>query len=244
MSSVGNDPDEYTPGNQADGSYYNLFPESPRPGLIGGQYADMQAGSPAHSGMGNGPGVDMGGDGTGLPPSVTIAPDLPQQAGPNPDTSPGRPLMLDAQLESQQPASSVQNFTQTALSGSGARTVDIDKFVGAMDRNALPQSKGICATNSRLGLEAGGLDTTGHPVDAKDYGPFLVTHGAAAVPSDNYAPQAGDIAVFDGTDQHKYGHIQVFDGNQWVSDFKQRGYSPYRDKSSTPPSTVYRFPGN
>ena len=40
MSSTGSDPDEYTPGNQADGSYYNLFPESSQPGLIGGQYAD------------------------------------------------------------------------------------------------------------------------------------------------------------------------------------------------------------
>ena len=37
MSGIGSDPDEYAPGNQPDGVFYNLFPESPQPGLLGGQ---------------------------------------------------------------------------------------------------------------------------------------------------------------------------------------------------------------
>jgi len=52
MSSAGSDPDaknigEQAPGNQPDGSYYNLFPESSQPGLFGGQYADMMAMRPS-----------------------------------------------------------------------------------------------------------------------------------------------------------------------------------------------------
>jgi len=243
MSSIGSEPDDQAPGNQPDGSFYNLFPDSSQPGLLGGQYATMMASAPPTgmagvdaAAMGENPDVSY--DGTGLPPSVTLAPNLPQQGTLDSSSSPNWPLMLDPYTPPTVPdLSQAQNRPATG-------NIDINKLVTAMDRNALPQSKGICATNSRLGLEAGGLDTTGHPIDAKDYGPFLVTHGAAAVSSDNYAPQAGDVAVFEGTDKHKYGHIEVFDGNQWVSDFMQRGYSPYKDKTSTPPSTVYRFPEN
>jgi hypothetical protein len=88
MSSIGSDPDEYTPGNQPDGSYYNLYPTSPEPGLFGGQYADMQANSPPTGMTGVGAAAlglnpDISGDDTGLPPSVTVAPNLPQQADPS-----------------------------------------------------------------------------------------------------------------------------------------------------------------
>ena len=36
-------------------------------------------------------------------------------------------------------------------------------------------------------------------------------------------------------------HIAVYDGKQWVSDFKQRNMSPY---AISPPSAIYRFPDN
>jgi hypothetical protein len=85
------------------------------------------------------------------------------------------------------------------------------------------------------------MDTTGRPASAKDYGPFLLKKGAQVVPGgDDYTPQKADIAVFDGTDAHPHGHIQIFTGTQWVSDFKQNRFSPY--KTDIPPSTIYRFP--
>ena len=113
-------------------------------------------------------------------------------------------------------------------------------MVNYMDAHAQAKSQGTCATACRKGMEAGGLDTKGHPVAAKDYGPFLTKHGASGVSGDNYKAQKGDIAVFGGNDSHPYGHIEVYDGKQWVSDFKQNNYSPYR--TDVPDSTVYRFP--
>lgn len=86
------------------------------------------------------------------------------------------------------------------------------------------------------------MATDDRPIAAGDYGPFLLRHGARVVENnESYIPQPGDTAVFDKTDAHPYGHIEVFDGQQWVSDFKQRSFSPYRDIESTPPVTIYRI---
>ncbi len=77
--------------------------------------------------------------------------------------------------------------------------------------------------------------------DAADYGPFLLRHGAQTVSPESYVPAVGDVVVFDKTDQHPCGHIELYDGHQWVSDFMQRSFSPYRDASTTPPFTIYRL---
>jgi hypothetical protein len=112
-----------------------------------------------------------------------------------------------------------------------------------MDAHALSRSSHHCAMYCRLGMEAAGLDTGDRPRsgDAGDYGPFLLRHGAQTVPQDSYVPQVGDVVVFDKTGQHPYGHIEMYDGQHWVSDFKQHSFSPYRDAASTPLFTIYRL---
>jgi hypothetical protein len=112
-----------------------------------------------------------------------------------------------------------------------------------MDAHALSRSSHHCAMYCRMGLEAAGLDTADRPRsgDAGDYGPFLLRHGAQTVPHDSYVPQVGDVVVFDKTEQHPYGHIKMYDGQHWVSDFKQNSFSPYRDAASTPSFTIYRL---
>jgi hypothetical protein len=112
-----------------------------------------------------------------------------------------------------------------------------------MDAHALTRSSHRCAMYCRLGMEAAGLNTADRPQsgDAGDYGPFLLRHGAQTVAPDSYVPQVGDVVVFDKTDQHPFGHIEMYDGHQWVSDFMQHSFSPYRDASSTPPFTIYRL---
>jgi len=94
-----------------------------------------------------------------------------------------------------------------------------------------------------MGLAAAGIDTADRPQsgDAGDYGPFLLRHGAKTVSPDSYNPQVGDVVVFDKTSQHPFGHIEMYDGHQWVSDFMQHGFSPYRNSSATPSFTIYRL---
>ena len=117
------------------------------------------------------------------------------------------------------------------------------QLVAWMDAHALTRSSHHCAMYCRLGMEAAGLSTQDRPRsgDAGDYGPFLLRHGAQVVARDSYTPQVGDTAVFDKTAQHPNGHIEMYDGQRWVSDFMQHSFSPYRDAASTPPFTIYRL---
>jgi hypothetical protein len=121
--------------------------------------------------------------------------------------------------------------------------LDKNRLADWMDAHALTRSSHHCAMYCRLGMEAAGLGTQDRPRsgDAGDYGPFLLRHGAQVVAPESYTPQVGDTVVFDKTAQHPSGHIEMYDGRQWVSDFMQRSFSPYRDAGSTPPFTIYRL---
>jgi len=110
-------------------------------------------------------------------------------------------------------------------------------FAAALDKNALPGSSAKCATFVRTPLQAAGIDTTDHPVPAKDYGSYLLNWGFVKIPADNYIPQQGDIVVIQPSalagkgHLSKYGHIAGFDGTDWVSDFVQIDMwgGPYRN---------------
>jgi RHS repeat-associated protein len=123
--------------------------------------------------------------------------------------------------------------------------LDIDEFVDWLDQHATPHctrgKNGHCAKNVRLGLQKGGLDTRIHPIDAKNYGPFLQQLGFSPVPSDNYTPQTGDIVVLQppASDPTGSGHVESWDGNTWISDIMQcpKNISPY---GTTPPYSIYR----
>jgi hypothetical protein len=121
--------------------------------------------------------------------------------------------------------------------------LDKSQLAHWMDAHALTRSSHHCAMYCRLGMEAAGLSTQDRPRsgDAADYGPFLLRHGAQVLAADSYTPQVGDTVVFDKTAQHPYGHIEMYDGQRWVSDFMQHSFSPYRDAASTPPFTIYRL---
>jgi hypothetical protein len=110
-----------------------------------------------------------------------------------------------------------------------------------MDAHAKPDYTGRCALHFRLGLEAGGADTSGRPEMAGAYGPFLEKKlGWLKVDlSTAYEPQMGDAAVFTPVD--KTGHVQAWDGGQWVSDTIQTRFLPNRTWKDVP-YTIYRQP--
>ena len=118
-----------------------------------------------------------------------------------------------------------------------------EKLASWMDAHALAYSSHHCALFCRLGMEAAGMSTADRPQsgDAGDYGPFLLRHGAHVVPPNLYIPQVGDTVIFDKTVQHPNGHMEMYDGHHWVSDFMQHRFSPYRDAASTPSFTIYRL---
>lgn len=129
-----------------------------------------------------------------------------------------------------------------SASGRGA-AFDTNKFIDKLDEMAGAQSKGICAKRVREALEAGGLDSRGHPASAKDWGGTLEANDFLPVDEEQYVPQVGDVVVIQPVPgaSSQDGHIAAFDGTQWVSDFKQTDFWPgpgYR--RSQPPYVIYR----
>ena len=146
--------------------------------------------------------------------------------------------------------------------------MNIDAAIKHLDESAEHAATGRCARHVRQALEAGGLDLTHHPFSAKDYGPTLLVSGynkffefqqigpaskgldagnvgishSANKANQEYIAKKGDVAViqpYQGGDPN--GHIAMYDGAQWVSDFKQQdmwGGPGYRKHK--PSCIVYR----
>lgn len=121
-------------------------------------------------------------------------------------------------------------------------TWSVKDAVSKLNSRAQDHSLGRCAEYTRIAIEAGGVVLTRH-TSAKDYGSSLLSVGFSALPADTSLFKAGDIAIIQPIKGHPHGHMAMFNGNIWVSDFKQNhGYYPgptYRKLK--PPVTIYRF---
>lgn len=78
---------------------------------------------------------------------------------------------------------------------------------------------------------------------AKDLGNYLTKIGFQIVNTTNY--QNGDVVVMQASQsengkQHPDGHCQIYYEGVWYSDFKQKAFSPYKDRH-LPVFTVYRI---
>lgn len=112
--------------------------------------------------------------------------------------------------------------------------------VATLNRNAHATSQHYCARYVQDAIRGGGIDIPG--ANANDFGPVLANNGFESVPSAGYTPQTGDVVQFDAVPGHQYGHTAMWNGTQWVSDFRQNGlfvaeaykkgtYTYYRPKS-------------
>ncbi|MBV8041342.1 NlpC/P60 family protein [Pluralibacter sp.] len=92
--------------------------------------------------------------------------------------------------------------------------------------HALGRSHNECATFTREAIEAGGIRLPRTP-NAKDYGPILQRAGFSEVPPGSTL-HSGDVAVVQSYDGgNSSGHMTMFDGTHWISDFIQTGSTPY-----------------
>jgi hypothetical protein len=113
-----------------------------------------------------------------------------------------------------------------------------------------------CAHYVKVALISGGLSAKNSGINsAKDYGPWLVENnfqpveGVTTIISGGIysisGQQAGDVAIIQAVGKHIDGHMTMFDGTKWVSDFVQdRGFYPgpeYRENSVA--YKLYRYAG-
>ena len=125
-----------------------------------------------------------------------------------------------------------QNY-QPTVSNTG--DFNLDASLQHLRSHAHSASTGHCAKYVRQALEAGGMDMRGRPNNANGYIGFLQNKGYQQVSSGSggslggYTPQAGDIIVYKANAKHRYGHIAMYDGQSWYSDFKQKSHKVWKD---------------
>jgi hypothetical protein len=132
--------------------------------------------------------------------------------------------------------------SSTAPSGTCGSTTHLDcaAAVSYIDAHAGSSSNGACLASVQLALEAGGLSMLRCPATngsssnwaGQCNGP-LGADGFTSLGSSDGSPQAGDIGVFQHTAGNMIGHIAMYDGTNWVSDFVQ-------SSSESPPGNPYR----
>ena len=101
-------------------------------------------------------------------------------------------------------------------------TYDAEKAGDYATANAARRSKSLCAMYVRQALETAGCNMWGHPHTAHGYNEFLKSLDFTRMDTKNYSPEKGDIVVFSAVKGHPYGHIAIWNGRQWVSDFRQK----------------------
>ena len=91
-------------------------------------------------------------------------------------------------------------------------TVDLNKAVQHLVSHAHKKSTHMCAAYVAAALKAGG---------------FKFTNQASAYMYQRGSPKKGDVYVQDRTKSHVHGHMAMYSGKQWVSDFFQNSDQVY-----------------
>lgn len=117
---------------------------------------------------------------------------------------------------------------------------DVNAAVSYLREHAHKSSIGQCAKYVRMAIEAGGISTEGRPASAKDYDSFLPQIGYHELSKENYNPLPGDIVVHEAQSGHPHGHIAMYDGQNWISDFVQIDMFGGRAYRNNPDYTLWR----
>ncbi len=95
-------------------------------------------------------------------------------------------------------------------------------------RRAHSRSKGLCARYVRQALQGAGYKFKPNS-SAYMYATKGTLRKAGFTRISNRAPRkVGDIVVVSRSRAHPHGHMSIFDGRNWNSDFRQRKANPYR----------------
>lgn len=91
---------------------------------------------------------------------------------------------------------------------------------------AKPKSTGYAAKHIYAALIHAGYKFD-QPSRASDYAVSVLPEIGFSKLTKGERPKAGDITVFTGTRDDKNGHVQIYDGVDWISDYVQPTWSPY-----------------
>ena len=119
-------------------------------------------------------------------------------------------------------------------------TLDKEKAAAYVTKNAEVKSRTWCAWYVMRALQEGGCPI--YLLPAYGYSWLLPRMDFVEVSKENYVPQKGDLIVFPAIGKHIWGHIQMWNGNQWVSDFRQKNMIPAKAYHKTK-WQIFRYKG-
>lgn len=110
-------------------------------------------------------------------------------------------------------------------SARGTSRLNVNKATDTLNALAANQPRGYCAKHVQRALEASGISGEGHPPKAKDYGRYLASKGFFRLQGSDYQPKKGDLVVIQpASGKSGPGHIAMYDGKQWISDYRQKTF--------------------
>lgn len=136
------------------------------------------------------------------------------------------------------------SVTSEPVGDLGSAQWNLDRFAQVARQNAQGRkATGDCALYVRKALQAAQVKQffSGGLGNANEIGPRLLSMGWVAVGQNSKDFKKGDIAIFMRTNTpsgQKYGHICMFDGSVWISDFIQTSVQPNSKDNLT--YTLYR----
>ena len=119
---------------------------------------------------------------------------------------------------------------------------NIDSAVKHLVDNSHEKTQGLCAKYVANALNAGNLTFARQP-SAYLYHTkgILKSIGFTQISKPN-PPQKGDVYVQNCTDSHPDGHMAMYSGTQWISDFRQKSDQVY--SSDAGEIYYYRYNGS
>jgi hypothetical protein len=115
-------------------------------------------------------------------------------------------------------------------------TFNINKSTVYITEHSEKKSKCCCAWYVMRALQEGGCYIGIYPAWMYKY--ILPMYNFDSISIKNYKAKKGDIIVIENSKEHFWGHIAMFNGNQWISDFKQKNMNPYKKNYNY---KIYRY---
>ena len=120
---------------------------------------------------------------------------------------------------------------------------NIDQATTYLTEQCRNKSIHCCAWYTMRALQAGGCPAIILP--AQWYRYYMPLVQFKEIPKESYNPKKGDVVVFErpsGRSWKKisqwWGHIAMYNGRQWISDFKHKHMNPY---GYNVPYRIYRY---
>lgn len=130
-------------------------------------------------------------------------------------------------------------YKATSPDGASSTSIADKPYVAARfaRENAKAESSGGSTKSIKNALVKAGYSFTA-PAAASDYPAKALPEMGFSAVDNNSAWLVGDIMVFSSNKYYKNGHIQIYDGANWISDYIQPNWIPFPD--NVPTFTLWR----